>query len=123
MNTAYAQNAYTDTMVTTAANPLDLIIQLYDGAITRLSKATFCIKKGDTAQKTQYITRTIAIIEELLASLNMEEGGEVATNLQGLYVYMLQQLTIANANDDIGRIKQIEELLKELRSAWKEIRQ
>ncbi len=123
MNTAYAQNTYTDTMVATTANPLDLIIQLYDGAISRLSKATFCIKKGDTSQKTHYITRTISIIEELLASLNMEEGGEVAANLQGLYVHMLQELTIANANNDVQKIKQVEALLKELRGAWKEIRQ
>lgn len=122
MNTAYAQNAYTDTMVVTTTNPLDLIIQLYDGAITRLSKAAFCIKKGDKAQKMQYITRTIAIIEELLASLNMDDGGEVAMNLQGLYIYMLQQLTVANAKDDLEKIKEVEELLKGLRSAWKEIR-
>ena len=122
MNTAYAQNAYTDTTVTTTANPLDLIIQLYDGAISRLSKAAFCINQGKMAEKIQFITRTIAIIEELLASLNMEEGGEVAANLQGLYVHMLQELTIANANNDVKKIKQVEVLLKELRGAWKEIR-
>ncbi|MHB8841655.1 MAG: flagellar export chaperone FliS [Candidatus Aquicultor sp.] len=122
MNTAYAQNAYTDTMVATTANPLDLIIQLYDGAISRLNKAIFCINQGNITQKIQYITRTIAIIEELLASLDMKAGGEVAVNLQGLYVHMLQELTIANANNDVQKIKQVEELLKELRGAWKEIR-
>jgi len=123
MNTVYAQNAYTDTMVATTANPLDLIIQLYDGAISRLNKATFCINQGRTTEKIQYITRAIAIIEELLASLNLEAGGEVAANLQDLYAHMLHQLTIANANNDAARVKQVEALLKELRSAWKEIRQ
>jgi len=120
--TAYAQNAYTTTKINTVSNPLDLVIMLYDGAIGHLNKAISCINQGDLPEKTRYITRTIAIIEELLVSLNMEEGGEIAENLKGLYVYMLKEITIANANNDVQKIKQVEALLKELRGAWKEIR-
>lgn len=122
INTAYAQNAYTSTMVSTTANPLDLIIQLYDGAISRLNKAAFYMNQGDVSQKVHYISRTMAIIEELLASLDMEAGGEVAENLQGLYIYMLKELTIANATNDADKVKHVEGLLRELASAWRQIR-
>jgi flagellar protein FliS len=109
-------------MVTTTTNPLDLIIQLYDGAISRLNKTAFYMNKGDLGKKVHYLVRAIAIIEELLASLNTEEGGEVAQNLQELYVYMLKELTLANANNDVAKVKHVEALLRDLLTAWKQIR-
>ncbi|MBS3908383.1 MAG: flagellar export chaperone FliS [Actinobacteria bacterium] len=121
-NTAYAQNAYTHAMVNTSTTPLDLVILLYDGAIGFLNKASLSMKDNNVSQKTQYITRTMAIVEELLASLDHEAGGEIAESLQSLYLYMQKELTIANITNDAAKIRQIEALLKELRTAWREIR-
>ncbi|MEW6417007.1 MAG: flagellar export chaperone FliS [Nitrospirota bacterium] len=122
MNIQHAHNAYTHVLVNTSNTPLDLIILLYDGAIDYLHKTIFYINQGNVSPKIHYISKTIAIIEELLASLNMEEGGEIAINLQNLYIYMLKELTIANAKNDVVRIAHIEGLLKELRSAWRQIK-
>lgn len=122
INAAYAQNAYTNAMVATRSNPLDLTIQLYEGAISRLNKTAIYMEKGDLANKVHYLVRANAIIEELMRSLNMEEGGEVAANLQGLYAFMLTELTMANATNDVGRVRTVEGMLKDLLSAWKEIR-
>lgn len=121
-NTAYAQNAYTHAMVNTSTTPLDLIILLYDGAIGFLNKAQFYMNDNNVSQKTQYITRAMAIVEELLASLDHEVSGEIAANLQSLYLYMQKELAIANITNDAAKIQQIEVLLKELRTAWREIR-
>jgi flagellar protein FliS len=52
----------------------------------------------------------------------MEVGGEVAVNLQDLYIYMLLELTRANSTDSIDKIYHIQELLKTLRSAWVEVK-
>lgn len=123
MNLAYAQNAYTKVKVKTSTTPLDLVIMLYDGAIEYLQRAIFFLNQNNIEKKIYYISKTIAIIEELLSSLNMEAGGDVAKNLQSLYVYMLKELVIANARNDVEKIRHIEFLLSELRSAWKEIRE
>ncbi len=122
MTYAYAQNAYTKTKVNTSATPLDLVIMLYDGAIEYLQKAVYYINDGNIQRKIEYLSRARAIIEELLSSLNTEIGGDVADNLQSLYLYMLIELTKANAENNIAKIEEVEKLLIELRSAWRAIR-
>lgn len=122
MNLQYAQNAYTRARVNTSTTPLDLIIMLYDGVIEHLGKAAFFMSQRNISQKTYHISKSISIIEELLSSLNIKKGGDIALNLQSLYIYILRELTVANSSNDVDKIKHIEQLLNELRSAWRQIR-
>lgn len=122
MNIQYAQKAYTNTMVKTSTTPVDLVIMLYDGAIENLNRAIFFMENANINLKMQCISKTLAIIEELLSSLNMEVGGQIAANLQSLYIYMMKEITRANATNDKEKIRHIEFILKELRSAWRQIR-
>lgn len=120
-NAAYALNAYTQSK-TAVASPIDLVIMLYDGAIDYLDKAATAVNMKETQEKIKYIDKTVAIIDELIKSLNLEAGGEIATNLQDIYIYMMRELTIANLQNDAGKIKHVESLLRELVSAWRQIR-
>ena len=120
-NTAYALNAYTQSK-TAVASPVDLVIMLYDGAIDYLDKAATAVNMKETKEKIKYIDKTVAIIDELLKSLNLEAGGEIATNLQDLYIYMMRELTMANLQNDAEKIKHVESLMRELVSAWRQIR-
>ncbi|KJR42802.1 Flagellar protein FliS [Candidatus Magnetoovum chiemensis] len=121
MNTSYVHNAYMTTGINNLS-PLDLIIKLYDGAINFLTKAANAINNNDSATKLNYINKTRAIIEELLSSLRIEEGGEVAQNLQDLYTYMLIELAKTNSSNDSDKLYHIQDLLKTLKSAWQEVR-
>src|SRR3990172_2899064 len=96
---------------------------LYDGAIKFLTIATDKMEKGDTYEAHRNLIRGKSIIAELLASLNMEAGGEIALNLQRLYTYMFNELIEANLNRDIQRVSQVIGLLKDLRVGWQGIRQ
>jgi len=100
-----------------------LIVMLYDGAIKFLTIATDKMEKGDAYEAHRNMIRGKSIIAELLASLNMEAGGEIARNLQRLYTYMFNELIEANLNRDIDRVNQVVELLKDLREGWHGIRQ
>jgi flagellar protein FliS len=120
-NAAYALNAYTQSK-TAVASPIDLVIMLYDGAIDYLDKAATAVNMKETQEKIRYIDKTVAVIDELLKSLNLEVGGEIAVNLQDLYIYMMRELTMANLQNDAGKIKHVESLLRELVSAWRQIR-
>ncbi len=122
MNLQYAERAYRSTMVNTTESPLDLIIMLYEGAIEFLERAVDAVKMGNRAEKARLICRVISIVEELLKSLDHNVGGEVSTNLQSLYIYMLRELTHANVSDDLSRIQHIIELFKILLDAWRQIR-
>ncbi|HEX8948995.1 MAG TPA: flagellar export chaperone FliS [Dissulfurispiraceae bacterium] len=122
VNAAYALNAYTQNRVTTNDNPIDLVIMLYDGAIEFLDKAATGIEMKNLQIKIKYITKALAIIEELEKSLNFEAGGQVAENLTNLYCYMMKELVLANLNSDSAKIKHINCLLKELREGWIQVK-
>lgn len=121
-NAAYARNSYTSAKVMSTSDPLELVIMLYDGAIESLEKAAVAAAGGQIAMKLRFADKTIAIIDELLNCLNPEVGGEVAENLMNLYLYMMQEITLANARNDADRMHQVSSLLRQLRESWVSIK-
>ncbi|HKI99387.1 MAG TPA: flagellar export chaperone FliS [bacterium] len=95
-----------------------LIVMLYDGAIKFLTLATDKMNRGDTYEAHRNLLRGKSIIAELLASLNVDAGGEIARNLQRLYTYMFNELIEANLNNDVERVGMVIGLLKELKVGW-----
>ena len=100
-----------------------LIVMLYDGAIKFLTVAVDKMDKTDRYEAHKNLIRGKSIIAELLASLNMEQGGEIASNLQRLYTYMFNELIEANLENDSGRVVKVVVLLKELRTGWQGIQE
>ena len=115
--TQHSINQYRKTEVTTADQG-KLIIMMYDGAIKFIEIAKNKLKENDLAGKGIYISKAQGIISELMASLNMEGGGEIALSLEKLYAFMNRQLRIANVNKDLKPLDIVSKILKELRDAW-----
>lgn len=104
------------------SDPHRLIILLFEGALTALDRAEASLAAKNIQDKTDALTRAIEIIlDGLSASLNLEEGGDVAANLKALYDYMASRLTHANFQNDLGAIHEVRGLLTEICAAWKEI--
>jgi flagellar biosynthetic protein FliS len=59
-----------------------LIVLLYEGAISFLTKAKASIADNDVPGCCNLINRAQDIIDELNASLNMDQGGDIAANLE-----------------------------------------
>jgi len=98
-----------------------LILMMYDGAIRFVEIAKTKLTENDVAGKGIYISKAEAVISELMASLNMESGGEVALSLEKLYVFMNKQLRIANVNKDTKPLDVVLNILNELKEAWVKI--
>lgn len=101
------------------ANPKQLVIMLYEGAIRFLEEALQNIgnfRKYDVVNTK--ILRAQDIINELMVSLDMEKGGEIANNLLSLYVFMKKELLEANINKDKTRVERVIKMLVDLKSAW-----
>ncbi|MDZ4201229.1 MAG: flagellar export chaperone FliS [Gallionella sp.] len=118
INQAYALNSYTQARAVTAIDPLELIVMLYDGAIDSLEKSVEAINRKDIPAKLKNIDKTLAILEELEGSLNMEAGGRVSENLQQLYQYIMKELVAANLKNDQLRIRKAINLLEDLRGMF-----
>ncbi|MCM5703657.1 flagellar export chaperone FliS [Larsenimonas salina] len=118
-------NAYANIGLETgvmSASPHQLIVMLFDGAQAALKKAQWAVEQNDVQTKCAALSKAIRIIEEgLRASLDKDQGGEIADNLDNLYEYMSRTLTRANARNDLEAIRHVDALLADISSAWKDI--
>ena len=104
------------------ASPHQLIVLLFDGALNAIRLADLYIQKGDIAGKGKAISKAINIIDNGLKScLNLEQGGEIAENLDRLYYYISQQLVLANLHNDREKLQTCFDLLDNIAQAWREI--
>jgi flagellar protein FliS len=103
------------------ATPGQLVVMLYDGCLRFLHQAAYAMREGKVGEAGGRLTRAEAIIDELLATLDMEQGGVVASRLQGIYVFCNKHLTEARLARDPEMIEKVGELLTELRDAWAQV--
>ena len=101
-----------------SASPHQLVLMLLDGALERVAMARGCLQRGDIGQKAALLQRVMAIVGELSASLDLQRGGALASNLRDLYEYIERQLLRANTENRAASLDEVAALLNEIRSAW-----
>jgi flagellar protein FliS len=111
--------AYRQQSVLTAS-PGQLVVMLYDGARRFLAHAAAAMREGDDRRAFERIGRAEAIIDELIATLDLD-AGEIAERLQGIYVFCRAQLLEARRESDPGKVEWVSAQLGELREAWAQI--
>ncbi len=118
MNT-YNVNQYQQNQVSTAS-PEQILLMLYDGAIRFTRQAIKGVEENKPELKGYGISKAMAIIVEFSNSLNHDIGGQIAEDLDGLYGFMMRELTSANLKNDVEKLKHVEKLLMDLRLTWGE---
>jgi flagellar protein FliS len=99
------------------ADPLKLIIMMYEGAIQALKDYKIYLQRNDYIAKESHLNKAQDIITELLASLNME-AGEIARLLAGIYSYVMKRLVQGDLKKDIKAIDEVIWILSELKEGW-----
>jgi flagellar secretion chaperone FliS len=112
--------AYQQQSVLTAP-PGRLVVMLYDGCLRFLHQAAYAVRAGTPVEADARLRRAEAIIDELLATLDLERGGVVAGRLQGIYTFCRRHLRDARREQDATMIEQVSDLLAELRDAWAQV--
>ena len=112
--------AYQDNAVSTQSKGR-LIVMLYDGAIKFMRLAIMEMEKKNYEAKGRYINKALDIINELNMVLDMDAGGEIASNLRKLYLFMTNQLSQANIKCDPQKVRDVIKLMEELNRGWKAI--
>jgi flagellar protein FliS len=118
-------NAYAKVGLETSvisASPHKLIVMLYDGALAAIKSAASHMAAGNIAEKGAAVSKALDIINNgLRASLDKKAGGEIASNLDALYVYMTERLLTASLQNKTALLDEVQTLLTDLRDAWTQI--
>jgi flagellar protein FliS len=118
--TASHSAAYKQQSILTAT-PGQLVVMLYDGCLRFLNQAAHAMREGNGPETDARLQRAEAIIDELLSTLDLEQGGVIASRLQGIYVFCSRHLLEARAARDPEMIDRVAELLAELRDSWAQV--
>lgn len=102
-------------------SPLELVVMLYDGALRFVAEAIAADASQNMRERGQAISRALAIIGELQGTLNLKDGGHIATQLDELYGYMQSRLLDVTLHKDKKGLVEVQKLLTTLRDAWTQI--
>ena len=124
--TPYGASAYRAIGIETgvaAADPLGLVVMLYDGAIQAIVRAEGHLAGGRIEERGAYTSKAIDILNQgLAASLDRQVGGALAESLGALYEYMARRLFAANLHGDRIIFEEVRGLLVDLRASWVTLR-
>lgn len=100
-------------------SPEKLISMLYEGVLRFNAQAKKAIKDKDLEKKVYWTNRSLAIITELIATLDMDQG-DVSLYLEGLYEYEIKLIGAASLENDTTKLDEVSGVFKSLLEAWRE---
>ncbi len=118
MSNPYRQ--YQKTAVITASRE-KILLMLYEGAIRFVKQAIAAMKEKKIAEKGRCISKATAILSELMATLDFKAGGELAMDLENLYVFMIDKLIEGNIKNEVSCLENVADILSTLYVAWKDV--
>ena len=102
-------------------NQKELIVMLYSGALRFIEEGRQIIKTNDVPKIHDKLNRARNIFVHLLATLDMEKGGELASKLSALYAYFIEKITVANVTKDEAALLEIIPLIQEIKESWEKL--
>ena len=121
MRAANPWKSYRETATLTAP-PGQIVLMLFEGAIRSLERALPGFSNTDPAEANMIIHNNLQraqdIVRELNGALNMEQGGEFATNMRRLYDYLERRIWESNVKKNSTGIGEAIRHLSVLRDAW-----
>lgn len=107
-----------------SASQQQLVTMLFDGALNALVRARLFLQDGNLEGKGLSLSKAINIIDNgLKAGIDESSSDELTQNLLALYSYMVRRIFQANLHNDISAIEEVENLLRNIADAWKEVAQ
>ena len=116
----YALNTYHKTLIETA-NPVQLVVLCYRAVLRNLKEAREFHEARSMEQAYKRIWHARDIIKELLVTLDFEQGGEIAANLNRLYRFALGRLAVVNSHTEPSLYDHLIGIFSELMEAWEQV--
>lgn len=118
---ANGYQAYKNTSVEGKAAGADihkLVLMLFDGFLDELARVEGHIHAKRYDKKAAGIERMLKILGGLDASLDQQNGGEIAVNMQKLYQHCGQALLNASLKNDLAPLETVRVIMTNLQEGW-----
>jgi flagellar protein FliS len=119
-----AQKRYEALSITSrieGASPHELVVILYEELLRSLDVARSALVLGKADALRSGRNRSISILIALEASLDFEQGGDLAALLGGIYRSMRKDLASSGAADSPEKLEALRSGIAELLDAWTRI--
>jgi len=116
----YEQSGYLAERVLTAS-PMELVGLLYDGACGAVDLAITMLRANDILARGRAITKAMAIVDELRATLRGGAYPEYASTMMRLYSYVQDRLLQAHTHKSEQALLEASRVLKQLSANWAEV--
>lgn len=103
------------------ATPESLVGKLFEGAIRSTRLARGLDLPSGLPERHRALSRALAIVGELRASLDLERGGEIASNLDRLYGFVIDRLAEASVRRSDQPVEEALRVLEPLGEAWQQV--
>jgi len=113
----FSYGSVTQTKADTADSH-ELVKLLFQGLTDRIAAARNALARGERMERADCVTRAQKILFGLRQTLDFEQGGELARNLDSLYDYCTRRLTEGHAREDDSVFQEVHELMVQIRDAW-----
>lgn len=104
------------------AQPLELVVMLYEGLGEAIQTARQALRAGDIAGRAGATSRALEIVAELSYSLDRERGGEIASDLARLYDFISARLQEGNFLQQEQAFSEAAQVVLTLQEAWRKLR-
>jgi flagellar protein FliS len=117
--TTDARLAYREAAVR-GASQVGLVIMLYNMLVEDVGRAISATRNGDAQVRSEELKHAFGVLEQLQGTLNMEQGGDAARNLDHFYSIIRAKLLEAHLKSSLELLQQQLALLVSVREAWQQ---
>ena len=100
---------------------VSLVIMCYKRIIELLQQAIHEIQKGQYDRKSDFLSKAVTILTELISALDFKKGKQVAYGLNNIYLYCLNKIIEADSKDDPEVLSHVIDILEGINDAWEEV--
>jgi flagellar protein FliS len=101
-----------------SSSPEQLVVLLYEHLLANLRRAAVQIQRNDIEGRWKSLERASDIVFELLSSLDLDAGGELASRLAALYGYFISEIGAVGRSLDATRLERLTALVSTLHKSW-----
>jgi len=98
---------------------------MFEHILSNLATAQGCMGRisgnlplHEVTVKCKAMSKAVRLIGQLDSTLDMEKGGQISANLHNLYLYMLNRLTTANAENNAQVVVEVSNLVRTIKTGW-----